>query len=157
MGVKAPLMPLYPRTRQGRANSHTYRKPARRQQTACSSTPAGCRVGPLIIGLLDSLFLPDTCQPVPADPWVGASVSHHNESTLEQLPFLLEPCWRKAGQGKSVSCPPCLPRPALAALLSRVHTSQPPSFPSSSVCLDFPGKTSDTAAWSAPLRCSKPT
>ena len=156
MSVKAPLRPLYPRTRQGRANSHTYRKPARRQQMACSLTPVGCRIGLLIIGLLDSLFLPDTCQPGPADQ-VGASVSHHNESTLEQLPFLLEPCWRKASQGESVSCPLCLPRPALAALLSRVHTSQPPSLPSSSVCLDFPGKTSDTPAGSAPLRCSKPT
>lgn len=123
MGIKVPLRSLYPRTRQGRANSHTCMKPARRQQTACSSTSVGCRVGLLIIGLLDSLLLPGTCQPGPAGPQVEASVSHHNESTLEQLPFLLEPCWRKAGQGELVSCLLCHALPSLLFSLECTHPS----------------------------------
>lgn len=51
--------------------------------------------------------------------------------------------WSLAGerQAKASQSPAhCLSRPALATLLSRVHTSQPPSLPSSPVCMDFPGK-----------------
>lgn len=116
---------------------------------ACSSTPVGCWGGPLTIGLLDSLLLPGTCQLYPDDPQTGASVSNHNESSLAGASL-------EKGEPRRGSFPLCLPCPALAALLPRVYTSQRPSLPSSSVCLDFPGETSDTPAGLAPLSYSKP-
>lgn len=62
----------------------------------------GCWVGLHIIGLLDSLLFPGARWPGPDDLWMGVSGPSHNESSLEQPPFLPEPHWRKEGQGKTM-------------------------------------------------------
>lgn len=58
---------------------------------ACSSTPKGFWIRLLIIGVLDNMLFPGAYQPGPDDPQVGVSGLSHDDSSLEQPPFLPEP------------------------------------------------------------------